>query len=247
MISSEVWMEGVGLCPQPLKRPDTLATRVGHSVRSPLPRGSTDHAAKVASPETRIFVCEHVGIYGAKCRIRLVPETVVKGLDDIFLEAAAAWVGANDGLPLRLGVVGIGKSQHIHLDARGEQRDDRVHMWRNPRCGVQCDRCPNRVYGLLRNASAPQEVASGVGSVDLEAIVLAAVLASETHVMKHRSRVEQFGIEPQPLTLSRQRAPMVNAARMVKKKRGFRVPHQLGYFTSNLAIGDRNLVYCRHH
>jgi hypothetical protein len=65
--------------------------------------------------------------------------------------------------------------------------------------------------------------------------------------MKHRSRVEQFGIEPQPHTLARQGAPMINAARMVKKERGFRVPHQLGYFTSNLAIGDGNLVYCGHH
>src|SRR3984957_6467427 len=65
--------------------------------------------------------------------------------------------------------------------------------------------------------------------------------------MKHRSRVEQFGIEPQPPALSRQGSPMINAARMMKKKRGFRVPHQLGYFTSNLAVGDRNLVYCGHH
>src|ERR1700729_1418755 len=127
------------------KGPTALATGVGHSVRSPLPRGPTDHAAKVASPETRIFVCEHVGIYGAECRIRLVPETVIEGLDDIFLEAAAAWVGANDRLSLRLGVVSIGKSQHIHFDTRGDQRDDRVHMWRNPGRGVQCDRCPDRV------------------------------------------------------------------------------------------------------
>ena len=112
---------------------------------------------------------------------------------------------------------------------------------------MQCDRCPNRVYVLLRNASAPQEVAGGIGSVDLEAIVLTFVLVSETHVMKHRSRVEQFGIEPQRLTLARQGAPMVNAARMVKKKRGFRVPHQLGYFASNLAIGHGNLVHCGRH
>ena len=54
----------------------------------------------------------------------------------------------------------------------------------------------NRVYVLLRNASAPQEVAGGIGSVDLEAIVLTFVLVSETHVMKHRSRVEQLRIEP---------------------------------------------------
>ena len=85
-------------------------------------------------------------------------------------------------------------------------------MWWNPGRGVQCDRCPNRVDVLRGNASAPQEVAGGIGAVDLEAIVLATVLVSETHVMKHRSRVKQLGIEPQPSTLARQRAPIVNAA-----------------------------------
>ena len=114
-------------------------------------------------------------------------------------------------------------------------------MW----CAARSLSKPCRV--LLGDASAPQEVAGGIRAVDLEAIVLATVLASETHVMKHRSRVEQFRIEPQPLTFARQGAPMVNAARMVKEKRGFRVPHQFGYFTSNLAVGDRNLVYCGHH
>jgi hypothetical protein len=34
---------------------------------------------------------------------------------------------------------------------------------------------------------------------------------------------------------------------MMKDKRGFRVPHQLGYFASNLAVGDRNLVDCDRH
>ena len=30
----------------------------------------------------------------------------------------------------------------------------------------------------------------------------------------------------------------------MKEKRRFRVPHQLGYFMSNLAVGDGNLVHC---
>jgi hypothetical protein len=80
-------------------------------------------------------------------------------------------------------------------------------------------------------------VAGGIGAVDLEAIVLATVLVGETHVVKHCSRVKQLGIEPQPSTLACQRAPIVNAARMMEEKRGFRVPHQLGYFTSNPAVG----------
>src|SRR3984957_2266066 len=168
MMGSGFWIEGLGssVAARRLKRPDAFATRVGHNVRSPLPRRSADHAAKVASPEASIFVCEHVGVYGAECRLRLVPEAVVEGLDDVFLEATAARVGMNDRLPLRLGVIGIGKPQHVHFDTRGDQRDDRVHMWRDPRRGVQRDRCPNRVYVLLRNASAPQEVAGGIGSVD---------------------------------------------------------------------------------
>src|ERR1700722_19374288 len=34
---------------------------------------------------------------------------------------------------------------------------------------------------------------------------------------------------------------------MMKEKRRFRVPHQLCYFMSNLAIGDGNLVHCDRH
>src|SRR5271165_4506374 len=82
MISSEVldgrcWLCGLNSSsgPTPWRR------EVGRSAQSPLPRGSADHAAKVASPEARIFVCEHVGVYRAECRLRLVPETVIEGLD----------------------------------------------------------------------------------------------------------------------------------------------------------------------
>src|SRR5580704_9547441 len=34
---------------------------------------------------------------------------------------------------------------------------------------------------------------------------------------------------------------------MMEEKRGFRVPHQLGYFASNRAVGDGNLVCCDRH
>ncbi len=49
--------------------------------------------------------------------------------------------------------------------------------------------------------AAPEEVARGVGAVDLEAFVLAAVLVGEAHVMEHRPGVEQFRIEAQATVL----------------------------------------------
>ena len=116
-------------------------------------------------------------------------------------------MGLHDRLALRLAVFGIGQSEHVHLDARRHQRDDRVHVLRDARRGVQRDRGPDRVDVGLRNAVAAQEVARGIGTVDLEPLMRAAVLMGQAHVVEHGAGIEQLGVELEPAVLAGESAP----------------------------------------
>jgi hypothetical protein len=66
---------------------------------------------------------------------------------------------------------------------------------------------------------AAQEVASGIRAVDFEALMLAAVRGRQAHVVEHRPGIEKFNIELQATPLSGQRAPVIDAAGVVKKQR----------------------------
>ena len=122
-------------------------------------------------------------------------------------------------LALGVGEFGVGDAQHVHLDARGDQRDHRMHVLRNAGRGVQRDRGPHRVDILLRYAVAAQEVSRGVGAVDLEALVGAAVPMRQPHVVEHRAGIEQLGIERQAAPRAGQRSPVEDAAGMVEQQR----------------------------
>ena len=88
------------------------------------------------------------------------------------------------------------------------KRNHRMHVLWNARRGVQRDRGPHRVDILLRYPVAAQEVARGVRAVHLETLIGAAVLRRQPHVVKHRARIEQFGIERQAAPRPGQRAPV---------------------------------------
>src|SRR3954452_14995 len=51
----------------------------------PAPGRSSDDAAKIAACEVRILVRKHVSLDVAECRLRLVLDAVVEGLNDVFL------------------------------------------------------------------------------------------------------------------------------------------------------------------
>ncbi len=55
--------------------------------------------------------------------------------------------------------------------------------------------CTDCFYILLRDAAASQEVTGGIGAVNLEALIRAAVLIGQAHVMEHRACIKQFGIK----------------------------------------------------
>src|ERR1700730_971665 len=98
---------------------------------SAVPGGAADHAAEIAAPEVRIFVGEHVGLDVAEGGMRLVPDAVVEGLDDFFLETAAARMRLYHRLALRVGEFGGGNAQHVHLHARGHQPGQQGAVRRN--------------------------------------------------------------------------------------------------------------------
>src|SRR5258707_7574575 len=113
------------------------------------PSGAADHTAEISRREMRVLVGEHVGLDVAECSVRLVPDAVVEGLDDVFLEAVAARMRLHNRLALRVGKFGIGNAEHVHLYARRHQCNHRMHVLSNDRRGMQRDRGPHRVDILL--------------------------------------------------------------------------------------------------
>ena len=54
-------------------------------------------------------------------------------------------MGVHHGLALGFAVFGIGQPQHVHFNARSNERDDRMHVLRNAGGGVKRDRGPDGV------------------------------------------------------------------------------------------------------
>src|SRR5690349_11748473 len=87
------------------------------------PGRGADHPAEILGPEGGILVGEYIGLDVAKGRLGSGMDGVVKGLDDLFLEAAGAGVCVNDSFALGLSELGKRNAKHVHLDAGGNKRD----------------------------------------------------------------------------------------------------------------------------
>src|SRR3984893_16057608 len=86
------------------------------------PGRGADYAAEILGPERGVLVGENVGVDSAEGRLGLVVEAVVEGLDDLFLEAAGSRVRANHGFALDVRELGKSDTEHVHLDAGGNER-----------------------------------------------------------------------------------------------------------------------------
>ncbi len=78
---------------------------------------------------------------------------------------------------------------------------------------------PDRLNVPLGDAMALEEVAGGVGPVHLEAVIRARVRGGKAHVVEHGAGVKQLGIEAEAATLAGERAPVIDAARVMKQQR----------------------------
>ena len=68
--------------------------------------------------------------------------------------------------------------------------------------------------------------------------------------MEHGASVKELGIEPEAAALAGERAPIINAARVIEEQRRFGVPNELCYFPPELAIRNAypprlcSILYC---
>src|ERR1700756_3532415 len=92
-----------------------------------LPMGAADYAAEISPREAGILVGENIGLHIAEGSFRLVFDPVVEGLDDVFFETRRARIGGNHCLALRVPELVKADAQHVHLDARSDKGDNRVH------------------------------------------------------------------------------------------------------------------------
>jgi hypothetical protein len=128
-------------------------------------------------------------------------------------------VQADDSLPLGIREVGKSDAEHVHLDAGGDERNDGMHVLRDAGRRVQRDRSPDRLDVPLGDAMGPEEVAGGVGAVHLEALMRARVRGGEAHVVEHGAGVKELGIEAEAAALAGERAPVIDAARVMEQQR----------------------------
>ena len=82
-----------------------------------------------------------------------------------------------------------------------------------------------------------EEGAGGVGSVDLEALVLGAVAFDQPDVVEQRADVEQLRVVVQAELLALQRAPEEHPARVVEQQLRGDVLHELGGLAGERAVG----------
>src|SRR5262245_6850396 len=109
-------------------------------------------------------------------------------------------------------------------------------MLRHPWRGVERNGGPDRVGVLFGDAVAAQKIPSGMGAIDLEALILAAVARHQADVVEHRARVEELTVELQPSANSRQRAEMIDAARMIEEQVGLGLADKFSDGARQLAV-----------
>ena len=90
---------------------------------------------------------------------------------------------------------------------------------------------------------AAQEVAGEVGAVHLKTFMRARVRGGEAHVVEHGAGVKELGIEAKPAALSSERAPVIDAARVMEEQRRLGIPDQLGHFPCQFAVRNDNTRY----
>src|SRR5271165_2259116 len=129
-----------------------------------------DDAAEVGPFEFRVEQREHVVVHGSEGGLRLVAESIVKGVDDLLLEVIPARMRVDYRLPVNVRYLKVAKSEDVHLYACCHEGHFRLLVLGDARRGVQRDGVPDHVNGCLVDAMLPQEVARRVGTVNFEAL-----------------------------------------------------------------------------
>src|SRR5258708_5793574 len=87
---------------------------------SALPLRTADETTEVQALELWILVRQYICLHIAECRLRLVLDAVVKGLDDVFFKVLGARIRYDHRLPISVREFRAGDSENIHLDTVGQ-------------------------------------------------------------------------------------------------------------------------------
>src|ERR1700733_10453331 len=166
------------------------------------PGGSANHFTEIHWSEDRILVGQHICFDVPKGGLWLVLNSVIEGLDNVFLEMSGAGVRLYNRLALSRTVLRIRQTKHIHLNPGGYQGNNGVHMLGNTGRRVQSNRGPDGIDIRLSDPVPAKEIASGICAIDFEPFVFAAVFTGQPHVVKHRPDVEQLRIKLQATVLT---------------------------------------------
>jgi len=92
-----------------------------------------------------------------------------------------------------------------------------------------------------------QKISRCIGAIHLEALMRAAVLFREPHVMKHGAGVEQIGIEAKPTLPRGNGAEIVDPTGMVKNQLRRRVTDQFSHFSRQNTVRHLDAANRRLH
>ena len=107
--------------------------------RAVIPRRTKNQAAEIQAFVSRIFQREDIGFHIAKGRFRLLDRAMRERVDDPFLEIHFTRMHSDNLLAFGIGEIVVRKTEHIHLHARRDERDDRLLVLRNARRSMQRD------------------------------------------------------------------------------------------------------------
>jgi len=202
-----------------------------------------DDATEITPLEFRIMEREHIVVHRSKRSLRLVAESIVKGVNNLLLEMVAAGMRLNHRLTLGVGHAKVADAENVHLYTRSHQRYFGFLVLGNARGGVECNGVPNNLNGGLADATLLQKLPSGVGAIDFESLRGTTVLLGQTDVVKHGPDVEQLGIELQFLSQSCQCPEIIDSGRVVEEEVTLSVPHEFGGGLRQFAVRYADTCY----
>src|SRR5208283_1364810 len=149
---------------------DWILFKAVNNLRLFAPSRVKDDAAKVGPFEFRVEQRKHVVVHGSEGGLRLVAESIVKGVDDLLLEVIPARMRLDYRLAVSVGYVKVAKSEDVHLNAGCDERHFRLLVLGDARRGVQRDGIPDYIDACFVDAMLPQEVARGICTVNFETL-----------------------------------------------------------------------------
>ncbi len=108
-----------------------------------------DDAAKVSPSKFWVEQREHVIVHGSESRLRLVAESIVKGVDDLLLEVIPARMRLDYRFPVSVGHIKVANPENSISTPAVTMATSGFLCLGNARRGVQCDGVPNHINSWL--------------------------------------------------------------------------------------------------